>query len=212
MEALTADGRPPSPRGRRPRGGSESSPAERVAVDVEPVPTEPAERRAPVTMRFREGSQGLIGLPWETPLGEWPADAAEFVDLPIGSSRHTVRFIIAGRGIVALQGDRDFNEAALPIELFGVPTRLPTGPFLLARMTGARLYPTFIAYARDHRFEVTLEEPIEVARTDDREGDVRAAMERWARVLEGAIRRWPTQWYNFHDVWPEEAAPEGAER
>src|SRR5687767_5956353 len=58
---------------------------------------------APVTMRFREGSEGLISLPWETPLAAWPADAAEFVDLPIGASRHTVRFVVAGRGIVSLK-------------------------------------------------------------------------------------------------------------
>ena len=106
------------------------------------------------------------------------------------------------RRIVALQGDRDFNEASEPVTLFGAITKMPAGPFLLARMTGARLYPTFIAYAADHRFEVTLEEPIEVERTEDRDADVRRAMERWARVLEVAIRRWPTQWYNFHDVWP----------
>lgn len=109
----------------------------------------------------------------------------------------------AERRLVALQGDRDFNEAHLEIELFGAPTRLPTGPFQLARMTRARLQPVFIAYADDHRFEVALESLIDVAQTDDRDADVRAAMESWARVLERNIRRWPTQWYNFHDVWPQ---------
>jgi hypothetical protein len=54
-------------------------------------------------MRFREGSEGLLALPWETGLGSWPDDAAEFVDLPIGTSRHTVRFIVTGKGIVALK-------------------------------------------------------------------------------------------------------------
>jgi lauroyl/myristoyl acyltransferase len=117
------------------------------------------------------------------------------------SSLPILRAFTEGR-IVALQGDRDFNEASVELPLFGGPAKLPTGPFLLARMTGARLYPTFIAYAPDHRFEVTLEQPIEVERTEDRDADVRRAMEKWALVLERAIRRWPTQWYNFHDVWP----------
>ncbi|MGE0641133.1 MAG: lysophospholipid acyltransferase family protein [Thermoanaerobaculia bacterium] len=108
----------------------------------------------------------------------------------------------AERRLVALQGDRDFNEAHLEIELFGAPTRLPTGPFQLARMTRARLQPVFIAYADDHRFEVALEPLIDVGQTDDRDADIRTAMETWARVLERNIRRWPTQWYNFHDVWP----------
>jgi Domain of unknown function (DUF4032)/Lipopolysaccharide kinase (Kdo/WaaP) family len=73
--------------------------------DVAPESTgiAPPERGAPVTMRFREGSESLIGLPWETPLAAWPTDAAEFVDLPIGASRHTVRFVVSGRGIVSLK-------------------------------------------------------------------------------------------------------------
>ncbi|CAN5531728.1 DUF4032 domain-containing protein [soil metagenome] len=55
------------------------------------------------TMRFREGSQELLGLPWERPLAEWDADEFEFVDLPIGASRHTVRFVVTEGGIVALK-------------------------------------------------------------------------------------------------------------
>lgn len=55
------------------------------------------------TLRFREGNQELLGLPWQKPLAEWgPADA-EFVDLPIGASRHTVRFVVTEAGIVALK-------------------------------------------------------------------------------------------------------------
>jgi KDO2-lipid IV(A) lauroyltransferase len=146
--------------------------------------------------RFRSRLRGTVDVQ-EIPLD--PGD--RFSSLPI------LRAFAQGR-LVALQGDRDFNEAHLELPLFGAPVKLPTGPFLLARMTGARVQPTFIAYSPDHRFEVTLEEPIDVARTADRDADIRAAMERWAAVLESGIRRWPTQWYNFHDVWPAAAAAE----
>jgi predicted LPLAT superfamily acyltransferase len=77
-------------------------------------------------------------------------------------------------------------------------------------MTGAALVPTFIAYAADHRFEIEIGEPIEVERSDDREGDVRRALERWVAVLERAVARWPTQWYTFYDFWPQPAAAAGA--
>jgi hypothetical protein len=103
MEALTADDRPP-PRRRRRR--AEAGPEPSLGPALQALPDEMevgSDRHAPVTMRFREGSEGLFALPWETPLAAWPDDAAEFVDLPIGTSRHTVRFIVAGRGIVALK-------------------------------------------------------------------------------------------------------------
>lgn len=120
-----------------------------------------------------------------------------FSGLPI------LRAFAEGR-VVALQGDRDFRDDGIEVELFGGKVRLPAGPFHLARMSGAALIPTFIAYARDLRFEVEIGDPIEVARTADREQDVRSAAERWREVLERAIRRWPTQWYTFYDFWPAE--------
>lgn len=109
--------------------------------------------------------------------------------------------------VVALQGDRDFRDCGVELLFFGARTRFPTGPFHLARMTGAVLLPTFIAYAPDLRFEVVHGATISVARTADRDGDVRAAMERWVETLEWAVRRWPTQWYTFYDFWPREEEP-----
>lgn len=109
--------------------------------------------------------------------------------------------------VVALQGDRDFNDRGVPGDFFGAPASFPLGPFLLARMTGALLMPVFIAYAPDRRFEIELGEPIEVERTADREADARHALERWLPVLEAAVRRWPTQWYTFYDFWPQPEAP-----
>ncbi len=106
--------------------------------------------------------------------------------------------------VVALQGDRDFRDSGVELSFFGANASFPTGPFHLARMTGAVLLPTFIAYAPDLRFEVVHGATITVARTADRDGDVRAAMEKWVVTLEGAIRRWPTQWYTFYDFWPHE--------
>jgi len=117
------------------------------------------------------------------------------------SSLPVLRALEQGR-VVALQGDRDFNDRGVPCEFLGATTRFPLGPFLLARMTGAVLMPVFIAYAADLRFEIELGEPIEVERTADREADARRALQQWIAVLERAVRRWPTQWYTFYDFWP----------
>ena len=110
--------------------------------------------------------------------------------------------------VVALQGDRDFRDSGVELPFFGAMASFPTGPFHLARMTGAVLLPTFIAYAPDLRFEVVHGATIKVARTADRDGDVRAAMEQWVETLEGAVRRWPTQWYTFYDFWPQPELPQ----
>ena len=128
-------------------------------------------------------------------LEEIPIRPAEpFASLPV------LRAFASGR-VIALQGDRDFNERGVRMPFLGAEASFPPGPFHLARMTGAKIWPVFIAYTPDYRFQIELGEPIAVERTEDRQGDVRRALERWVAVLEVAVRRWPTQWYTFYDFW-----------
>lgn len=135
----------------------------------------------------------------------------DVVEIPIRpeerlASLPVLRAFEQGR-IVALQGDRDFNDRGVEAPFFGAPASFPLGPFLLARMTGAALVPVFIAYTPELRFAVEVGEPIDVERSADRELDARRALERWLPVLEAAVRRWPTQWYTFYDFWAASGGP-----
>jgi KDO2-lipid IV(A) lauroyltransferase len=153
---------------------------------------------------FREAEEYRSFLRGRGDVEEIPIRPEErFASLPV------LRAFERGR-VVAMQGDRDWNDRGEPAPFFGAPARFPLGPFLLARMTGAVLVPVFIAYAPDRRFEIEVGEPIELERTEDRENDARRALARWLLVLEAAVRRWPTQWYTFYDFWP--AAVQGRER
>lgn len=112
--------------------------------------------------------------------------------------------------LVALQGDRDFNDKGVPVEFFGQPVPFPTGPFHLALLTGAPLLPSFIVYTTGQRFTIEVGEPIRLEPTGDRQADVARGLEQWVRVLEAAVRRWPTQWYTFFDYWPTSGPPGAA--
>ena len=48
---------------------------------------------ADLSIRLREASPGMLALPWLDPLAEWSPDQAELRDLPVGPSRHLVRFV-----------------------------------------------------------------------------------------------------------------------
>ncbi|QQR75784.1 MAG: lysophospholipid acyltransferase family protein [Holophagales bacterium] len=128
-----------------------------------------------------------------------------FASLPV------LRALREGR-LVALQGDRDFDDHGLEMDFFGAPARFPPGPFHLARMTGAAVVPAFVVYSPDYRFEIEFGKPIEVARDGDREVAVATALRAWVQVLEGAVRAHPTQWYTFYDFWnPPPAKAPGVE-
>lgn len=54
-------------------------------------------------LRLREPSPELLTLPWREPLGEWDITAVAFRDLPVGPSRHLVRFVEADGRLWALK-------------------------------------------------------------------------------------------------------------
>jgi lauroyl/myristoyl acyltransferase len=99
--------------------------------------------------------------------------------------------------VVALQGDRALGTRGdVTVDFFGAPAAFPLGPFVLARAAHVPMVPAFCLLGRDLRYTVVIAEPIRVAL-----GEETAALGRWARILETAVRRAPEQWFNFFDVW-----------
>jgi hypothetical protein len=83
-------------------------------------------------LRLRDAAIALVDLPWEAPLDEWPADDHSFRTLPVGPSRHLVRFLVADGVLYALKelplevGRREY-EVLLHLESAGLPAVLAVG-------------------------------------------------------------------------------------
>jgi hypothetical protein len=81
-------------------------------------------------LRLRRAG-GVLDLPWELPLGDWP-DSLPFRELPVGPSRHLVRFVIVDGGLLALK-DEPTNVAEREyavlthLERVGLPAVTPVG-------------------------------------------------------------------------------------
>jgi hypothetical protein len=54
-------------------------------------------------LRLRDEVAGILDLPWELPLTEWEETGHAFRELPIGPSRHLVRFLVANGLVYALK-------------------------------------------------------------------------------------------------------------
>lgn len=54
-------------------------------------------------LRLRDEAAPLLDLPWETSLAAWSPDTLRFRDLPVGPSRHLVRFLVADGVLYALK-------------------------------------------------------------------------------------------------------------
>jgi len=93
---------------------------------------------------LRDEVAGLLELPWERPLARWDADVHRFRELPVGPSRHLVRFLVAGGLVYALKelpGDvaareygvlRRLEDASLPaVRAVGLAQRPGRGDAIL---------------------------------------------------------------------------------
>lgn len=75
--------------------------------------------------------EGLLDLPWEQPLGEWP-DALGFRELDVGPSRHLVRFLVVEGALLALKEEpvevarREYAVLG-HLERVGLPAVRPIG-------------------------------------------------------------------------------------
>ncbi|MBI2763351.1 MAG: DUF4032 domain-containing protein [Chloroflexi bacterium] len=83
-------------------------------------------------LRLRDPDPELLALPWELPLEAWPSDTVSFRKLPVGPSRHLVRFVETERGLIALKeepvaiADREY-DILRHLEDEGLPAVVPMG-------------------------------------------------------------------------------------
>ena len=78
-------------------------------------------------LRLRDPAIDLVDLPWELPLGEWSSDQLTFRLVPVGPSRHLVRFLDLNGVLYALKdlpldAARREYEVLLHLEGLGLPT------------------------------------------------------------------------------------------
>jgi lauroyl/myristoyl acyltransferase len=149
---------------------------------VAPVQRIKPERLFQYTKRLRE-SHGMQLLPSDEPM--------------IGLFRALKRGAIVGLG-----ADRNVTDNASKVLFFGEPTFLPDGPVRVALRTGAPLIPAFAIRFPDDTFQVTIEPPLALPRTEDGEADVAAGMELVVAALERHIGQHPEQWLVAQPVWP----------
>jgi phosphatidylinositol dimannoside acyltransferase len=114
--------------------------------------------------------------------------------------------IEAGR-LVGLVGDRDLSSNGVPVTFFGEPTRMPPGPALVARRTGATLLAVSFFY-RNGQPSARIFPPIPVPNQRSEEEDVAVTTQLIAnRFAEGIAAR-PSDWHMLQPLWLSDLDPE----
>ena len=110
---------------------------------------------------------------------------------------------VRGGGLVCLLADRDLSRTSVEVRLCGAPARMPRGPAVLARRTGAPLVPVTLHYMGEE-MTITFHAPVPHAAGD--EGLV-TMMQGVADAFTTALRAHPQDWHMMQRVFVEDLRP-----
>lgn len=119
---------------------------------------------------------------------------------PKGSAFQAIRDAIGRGEPIGLLIDQDTKGHGVFVDFFGRKAFTPNGLAVLALETGCAVITSFI-HRKPEGGHVIHVERIQVERTEDRERDVQALMQRLTDSVERTIRTEPAAWPWFHERW-----------
>jgi KDO2-lipid IV(A) lauroyltransferase len=127
--------------------------------------------------------------------------AGKVTPIEIGLNIKECYRVLKANKLLGLLGDRDFTKNGLMLNFFGKKTLFPKGPSAFSYRLGSAIIPTLIVRQPDDTFLMTFEKPIYADRTKPEEEAVLELAEKCAVIIESYVKKYPTQWYIFKDMW-----------
>lgn len=117
------------------------------------------------------------------------------------ASTKEVLTIIKRNEFIGMMPDQDMDSVSgVFVDFFGRKAYTPNGPAVLNFLTKLPIIPCFMA-RKGFGHEVMVDEPIELSVTGDRAEDILENTQRYTKVIEDYVRRFPSQWVWLHDRW-----------
>jgi phosphatidylinositol dimannoside acyltransferase len=115
---------------------------------------------------------------------------------------------LAENRVICLLADRDLSRNGVPVEFFGEATKMPSGPAVLAGMTGATLLTARPRFVGDG-WGVTFSGPIDVPPGTARD-QVAVTTQAIADRLAEGIAQEPADWHMLQRLWLADLPPRPA--
>ena len=103
--------------------------------------------------------------------------------------------------LLGILPDQDIDSIeGIFVDFFGKPAYTPVAPIRIARISGAPLLPCYVLWTGE-RYEFIVDEPIYVDPDMDKTEADKYYTQRWTKVLESYIIKYPDQWVWMHRRW-----------
>ena len=118
------------------------------------------------------------------------------------SARVTLK-VLKDAGTIGILADQNtMPSEAVFVDFFGKAASTTTGIARLALHTGAAIVPGYAVWDDQlAKYRLRFERPVELTRTDDAERDILENTQRFTKLLEEIIRKYPDQWVWVHGRW-----------
>jgi len=117
-----------------------------------------------------------------------------------GAAKELIRVFRENR-ILGILIDQDTDVEGAFVDFMGRPAWTPTAAAQMAIKFGAPVLFGYDQRGRDGRHTVTIEGPLELARTGNDEDDIRTNTAMFTKKIENAILQNPEQWVWMHRRW-----------
>lgn len=111
--------------------------------------------------------------------------------------------VLKGAGTLGILADQNTMPGeGIFVDFFGYPACTTTGIARVALHTDAAVVPGYAFWdASLRKYRLRFEPPVELIRTGKLEDDVRENTQRFTKIIEDIVRRYPEQWVWIHARW-----------
>jgi Kdo2-lipid IVA lauroyltransferase/acyltransferase len=118
-------------------------------------------------------------------------------------SARAVLKVLNGGGVVGILADQNtLPEEGAFVDFFGKTACTTTGIARLALHTGAPVVPGYAYWdTAANKYKLRFEPAVELVETGNQEQDIVESTQRFAKIIEAIIRKFPDQWVWVHARW-----------
>jgi Kdo2-lipid IVA lauroyltransferase/acyltransferase len=118
-------------------------------------------------------------------------------------SARTMLKVLKDAGTVGILADQNtMPEEGVFVDFFGTPACTTTGLARVAAHTGAAVVPGYAYWdPQFKKYRLRFEPPVQLTRTGDMDRDILENTQKFTKVLEEIIRKYPDQWVWLHGRW-----------
>ncbi len=118
-----------------------------------------------------------------------------------GAARKIIRLLAENESIGILVDQNVSWREGVFVDFFGRPASTTKGLAALALQTGAPVLPGFIFRMKNGRYRLVIGPEVEISRTGDYERDIFENTQRFTKIVEYNVRKYPEQWFWLHQRW-----------